>query len=81
MKMEKFKLYTVIKGSTDGLIKIDDIVWLAENGDLNIAQCKVWLTKEEWSNPKTKDFKVEPCKDYCLDIEKGYEIVRKVNNV
>lgn len=76
--MEKLKLYTVIKSSTDGTIKVGDIVWLSENDDLNIAQCKMWVTKDEWNNPKTKDFEVEPCDEYYLDVVYGHEIVRKI---
>ena len=59
--MEKLKLYTVVKDSTDETIKIGDIVWLSENGDLNIVQDKGWLSKYEWNNPKTKDFEVRSC--------------------
>lgn len=35
--MEKLKLYTVIKSSTDGTIETGNIIWISENGDLNIA--------------------------------------------
>lgn len=38
--MEKLKLYTVTKGSTDGSVKVGHVVWISENGDLNIAQDK-----------------------------------------
>lgn len=30
--MEKLKLYTIVKGSTDDTLKTGDIVWLFENG-------------------------------------------------
>ena len=67
-KIEKFKVYTVTKGSTDGTIRIGDIVWLSENGDLNIVQANGWLTNDEWNSLKTKDFEVKPCEDYYLKI-------------
>ena len=76
-KMEKLKLYTVIKGNTDGTLMVGHVIWISENGDLNIAQDKGWLDKDEWNNPKTKDFAVEPCEDYYLEVKNGHEIVCK----
>lgn len=35
--MEKLKLYTVIKPSSDSSFQTGDIIWLSENGDLNNA--------------------------------------------
>lgn len=34
--MEKLKLYTVIKSSTDGTIETGNIIWISENGDLKM---------------------------------------------
>lgn len=76
--MEKLKLYTVTKSSSDGDIKVGDIIWLSENGDLNSCQGKGWLTEEEWNNPKTNDFEVEECKTHYLDVANGPEQVRKI---
>ena len=76
--MEKLKLYTIVKGSTDNTLKTGDIVWLSENGDLNICNGNGWLPKDEWNTPKTSDFKVEPCKEYYLDISDGHETVKKL---
>lgn len=39
--MEKLKLYTVTKPSSDGTFVAGDIIWLSENGDLN--SCDVYL--------------------------------------
>ena len=36
--MEKLKLYTVTKPSSDGTFVAGDIIWLSANGDLN--SCK-----------------------------------------
>ena len=44
--MEKLKLYTVIKPSSDETLQVGDIIWLSENGDLNDARAKGWLTKD-----------------------------------
>lgn len=79
--MEKLKLYTVTKDSTDRTVKTGDIVWLSENDDLNIVQSKGWFTKDEWNNPKTRDFEVEPCVDYYLDVINGREIVYKTRHL
>ena len=35
--MEKLILYTVTKNNTDGTIETGNIIWISENGDLNIA--------------------------------------------
>ena len=35
--MEKLKLYTVTKTSSDETLQIGDIIWLSENKDLNNA--------------------------------------------
>lgn len=42
-KMEKLKLYTVIKSNSDHSIKAGDIIWLSQNGDLNNATARGWL--------------------------------------
>lgn len=76
--MEKLKLYTVTKSSSDGDIKVGDIIWLSKNGDLNSCQGKGWLTEEEWNSPKTNDFEVEECKTHYLDVTNGHEQVRKI---
>lgn len=75
--MEKLKLYTVIKSSSDKNVKVGDTIWISENGDLNFAKEKGWLTKEEWDSPQTNDFEVEECADYYLDVFQRAEIVRK----
>ena len=54
--MEKLKLYVVTKSSTDKTFKIGDIIWLSENGDLNNAMAKRWLSKNEWDVDGTNDF-------------------------
>lgn len=76
--MKKLKLYIVTKSSSDNSIVKGDLVWLSNNEDLNSAQVKGWLAKEEWDIEGTNDFEVEECKDYYLDVCNGCESVRKV---
>lgn len=76
--MEKLKLYTVTKSSSDGYIKIGDMIWLSENGDLNSCQGMGFLTEDEWNNLKRNDFEVEECKTHYLDVINGHEQVRKI---
>ena len=66
--MEKNKLYTVTKGSSDGTLRKGYFIWLSENGDLNVRQGRGWLEKDEWNSPGTNDFKVEPNEEYELII-------------
>lgn len=38
--MEKLKLYTITKSSTDRTFEVGDIIWLSENNDLNSVRGK-----------------------------------------
>ena len=75
--MEKLKLYTVIKPSSDETLQVGDIIWLSENGDLNDARAKGWLTKDEWDVAGTNDFEVEECTTHRLLVVSGEEMVIK----
>ena len=75
--MDKLKLYTVIKPSSDETLQVGDIIWLSENGDLNDARAKGWLTKDEWDVAGTNDFEVEECKTHHLVVMYGSEMVVK----
>jgi hypothetical protein len=75
--MEKLKLYTVIKASSDKTFEVGDIIWLSDNDDLNSVRAKGWLTKEEWDVLGTNDFEVEECKTHYLDVYRYSETVRK----
>lgn len=76
--MEKIKLYTVIKASTDRAFEVGDIIWLSDNNDLNSVNNKGWLSKEEWDVPNTNDFEVIECKTHYLDVHDGVESVREM---
>ena len=79
--MEKLKLYTVTKPSSDGTFVAGDIIWLSANGDLNSCKGKGWLSKAEWDSSGTNDFEVEPCKTHYLDVSRWSETVRKVEDI
>ena len=74
--MEKLKLYTVTKTSSDETLQIGDIIWLSENEDLNNVN-KGFLSKHEWEVAGTNDFGVEECKTYHLLVINGCEMVVK----
>ncbi|WP_270422277.1 hypothetical protein [Fusicatenibacter saccharivorans] len=79
--MEKLKLYTVTKPSSDGTFVTGDIIWLSANGDLNSCKGKGWLSKAEWDASGTNDFEVEPCKTHYLEVSRWSETVREVENI
>ena len=74
--MEKLKLYTVIKPSSDETLQVSDIIWLSENGDLNDAN-KGFLSEHEWDVSGTNDFEVEECKTHHLLVLDRHEMVLK----
>ena len=74
--MEKLKLYTVTKPSSDETLQVGDIIWLSANGDLNNAN-KGFLSKDEWDVAGTNDFKVEECRTHHLLVLHGQEMVVK----
>lgn len=76
--MEKLKLYTITKSSTDRSFEVGDMIWISENGDLNSVKGKGWLSKEEWDVPNTNDFDIAECKTHYLDVNRGVESVRKM---
>lgn len=75
--MEKLKLYTVTKASSDRTFEVGDIIWLSQNEDLNSCNGQGCLSKSEWDNPETNDFEVTACTEYYLDVTNGHEKVRK----
>ena len=75
--MDKLKLYTVTKPSSDETLQVGDFIWLSENGDLNNAKAGGWLSKDEWDVDGTNDFAVEECKTHRLLVVSGEEMVVK----
>ena len=74
--MEKLKLYTVTKTSSDETLQIGDIIWLSENEDLNNAN-EGFLSKHECEVAGTNDFEVEECRTHHLLVLDGCEMVVK----
>ena len=75
--MDKLKLYTVTKPSSDETLQVGDFIWLSENGDLNNAKAGGWLSKDEWDVDGTNDFAVEECKTHRLLIVSREEMIVK----
>ena len=75
--MDKLKLYTVTKSSSDGTFEVGDIIWLSDNGDLNSAMGGGWLSEEEWNVDGTNDFEVEECTTHHLLVLDRHEMVLK----
>ena len=75
--MDKLKLYTVTKPSSDETLQVGDIIWLSANGDLNNVKAKGWLSKDEWDVVGTNDFEAEECKTHHLIVLDRHEMVVK----
>lgn len=79
--MEKLKLYTITKSSTDKTFEVGNIIWISDNGDLNSVKGKGWLSKEEWDVQNTNDFEVTDCKTHYLYVDRGSETVKKCQRI
>ena len=75
--MDKLKLYTVTKPSSEETMQAGEIIWLSENGDLNDTKAKGWLSKGEWDVADTNDCEVEECTTHHLLVLDGQEMVVK----
>lgn len=75
--MEKLKLYTVIKPSSDETFHVGDVIWISKNGNMNNANVNGWLSKDEWDIAGTNDFEVEECKTHHLLVLGEEEMVVK----
>ena len=76
--MEKLKLYIVTQSSSDKTFKSGDLIWLSENGDLNNAMSKGWLSIEEWDRLGTNDFECEISNTHYLEVVSGREAIRLI---
>ena len=75
--MEKQKLYTVTKPSSDGTFYAGDVIWISKNGNMNNANVNGWLSKDEWDVSGINDFEVEECKTHHLLVSGDEEMVVK----
>ena len=73
MHMKPDVAYKIIKGNTDGSIKVDDIIYVdKEDGSIVVPRWDKRFNKEELTDSIT-DFKCE--------IDPTWEIIRTPNNV
>lgn len=64
--MERNKLYTVTKASSDNVIRLGDLIWLSENDVLNSIMYMGTCLRENQDVPGQNDFQVEPCEKFHL---------------
>ena len=72
--------YKVTKSNSDTLM-VGDIIWVSENGHLNIQSAAGWLMEDEWKSSNTVDFEVEEANDFYILKEQWFEGLRKKINV
>ena len=73
MHMKPDVAYKVIKGNTDGSIKVDDIIYVdKEDGSVVVPRWNKRFNKEELINSVT---------DFECELDSAWEIVRTPNNV
>lgn len=78
-EMNSLVAYRVIKDSTDETFKIDDLIWMSEDG--TVTGAGGFLSKEEWNQEKTNDFEVEPSKEYSILKTAGMEVIVKNESI
>ncbi|RHB42084.1 hypothetical protein DW886_16135 [Enterocloster aldenensis] len=78
-EMNSLVAYRVIKDSTDETFKIDDLIWMSEDG--TVTGAGGFLSKEEWNQEKTNDFEVEPSKEYSILKTAGMEAIVKNESI
>lgn len=78
-EMNSLVAYRVIKDSTDETFKIDDLIWMSEDG--TVTSAGGFLSKEEWNQEKTNDFEVEPSKEYSILKTAGMEVIVKNESI
>ena len=75
--MEKLKLYTVTKSSSDEQFKKGDIIYLADKNEIFDLMAGGWLSENEWNIEGRNDFEVEECRTHHLLVLNGQEMVVK----
>ena len=77
MDMEKLKLYTVTKSSSDEQFQKGDIIYLADKNEIFDLMAGGWLSENEWNIEGRNDFEVEECKTHHLVVMYGSEMIVK----
>ena len=73
MHMKPDVAYKVIKGNTDGSIKVDDIIYVdKEDGSVVVPR---------WNKRFNKEELIDSVTDFECELDSAWEIVRTPNNV
>lgn len=64
--MERNKLYTVTKASSDNVIRLGDLIWLSEDDVLHSIMYMGTCLRKNWDIPGQNNFQVEPCEKFYL---------------
>ena len=78
--MERNKLYTVTKASSDDVIRLGDLIWLSEDDTLNSIMYMGTCLRKNWDVPGQNDFQVEPCEKFHLGDCHGVPIPLRNRN-
>ena len=76
-ELETLKPYRVTKSSGDRTFVSGDIIWMSENGDINIVQAAGCINPYE-AGCKTLDFEAEAALDFHVVKGNGSEICRRI---
>lgn len=75
--MEKLKLYTVTKPSSDDQFLAGDIIYLTDKKDIYDLRARGWLSEYEWNIEDRNDFEVKECDTHHLVVMNGHEMIIK----
>lgn len=78
--MERNKLYTVTKASSDNVIRLGDLIWLSEDDVLHSIMYMGTCLRKNWDVPGQNDFQVEPCEKFHLGDCHGVPIPLRNRN-
>lgn len=76
-ELETLKPYRVTKSSSDRTFVSGDIIWMSENGDINIVQAAGWINPHEVGS-QTLDFEAEAALNFEIVNGNGSEMCRRV---
>ena len=76
-ELETLKPYRVTKSSSDRTFVSGDIIWMSENGDINIVQAAGCINPYEVGS-QTLDFEAEAALNFEIVNGNGSEMCRRV---
>lgn len=77
-EMKPLKVYRALTDSPDGTIQKGDVLWISENGNLNLAGFG-WLNDIDFQSSDIIKFSVVEANDYSLYVVGDAEICIKKN--